>query len=296
MRSLLIALTFFASAALAQTTGTVVLTTQSTDTTIRVSRDSCDTLRTVNWTLTTTATQLCSSLVFWLASGSGTCSDRPDSSAKEVAKLTESQLASTRSGQVQFKVSELPGFKDAVTCPAEGREDAYQMCASIKLPGGTFGTECGSGSYQKGDINIVYDAKPPDAPSIGTVSPLDQALSVRVNVPDDANRVKLLIERVDGTGSRTIEQSSDQTLFSVKNLENDVPYRVTATALDAADNESAASDSQEGTPIHTRGFYDRYVEAGGQEMGGCSAATGSLTGGWVLVALGFWLSSRRNQS
>jgi uncharacterized protein (TIGR03382 family) len=79
-------------------------------------------------------------------------------------------------------------------------------------------------------------------------------------------------------------------------LENGVEYKLTATALDAVNNESAPSSEQTGTPIFTRGFFDRYVEAGGQETGGCGAAAGGLVGGWGLAVLGFWLSSRRNRS
>jgi hypothetical protein len=300
MRLLLIALMFFASTALAQTTGTIVLTTQNNDTsTIRVPKEPCDLVRTVNWKFVSSGAEICSSLQFWLASGSGSCADAPTSADFKVDEVTQSQLLTQATGQVSFKVQDLPGFKgtNAVSCPADGREDAYTLCAAVKLGGAIItGSACGSGSYQKTDLDVVYDALPPDAPSIDKVSALDKALSVKVAIPSDASEVKLLVERADGTSSRTVTQSADQTLFHVEGLENGVTYQVSATAVDAADNESAASEIEEGTPIHTLGFYDRYVEANGQESGGCGAAAGGLTGGGVLAVLGLWLSSRRNRS
>ena len=297
MRFLLIALTLTASAALGQTTGTVVLTTQNNETSLRVPKEPCDLVRTVNWAYNGATAQLCSDLRFWLVSGSS-CSDEPSGTFKELPKVAQGDLANRRTGTISFKVSDLPGFggTTGVTCPADNREDEYRLCASVKLPGGTFGTECGSGTFQKDDIQVTYDAKPPEPPGLTSVAALDKALSIRVSAPDDASEIKVVVERVDGTGSRTVEQSVDQPLFRVEGLENGVTYRVTARAVDAADNESEPSEALEGTPIFTRGFFDRYVEANGQEMGGCGAAGAGLAGGWVLAALGFWLSSRRNRS
>lgn len=296
MRFLLIALTFTASAALAQTTGTIVLSGPTNDTTIRVPKEPCDLTRTVNWQVNTAST-LCGDLEFWFVSGSS-CPETRASDTPLFTRVTQSTLASTRSGSFTFQVQDLPAFKgtNAVTCPAADREDEYRLCASLKLGTG-FVDPCSTTSTQKAnDFEVFYDARPPEPPSIGNVAPLDKALSVRVDAPDDASRVKLLVERADGTGSRTLNQSVEQPLFRVENLENGVTYRLTATAVDAADNESAPSEAKEGTPILTRGFFDRYVEAGGQEDGGCGAAAGGLAGGWVLAVLGFWLSSRRNRS
>lgn len=298
MRLPLIALTLTASAAFGQTTSTLVLVTPNNETSIRVPREPCNLVRTVNWTYNGSTAQLCSDLRFWLVSGTS-CSDEPSGTFTELPKVPQNELSTRRSGQISFKVSELPlfnGGQGGVSCPAEGREDEYRLCASIKLPGGTFGSECGSGSFQKRDLKVTYDAKPPDAPVIQSVAGLDKALSVRVEAPSDASRLRVRAERADGTGSRTLEQSADQTLFRVDGLENGVTYRVTATAKDSADNESAASEAKEGTPVLTLGFFDRYVDAGGQETGGCGAAGAGFAGGWVLAVLGFWLSSRRNRS
>jgi hypothetical protein len=296
MRYLLIALTFSASAALAQTTGTIVLSGPANETTIRVPKEPCNQTRTVSWRVTTSST-ICSDLEFWFVSGTS-CPETRASDTPQLRLVTQSTLATTRESNFTFEVQDLTTFKgaNAVTCPAADREDEHRLCASLKLGTG-FGDPCSTTSTQKAnDFKVFYDAKPPEPPSIDNVAALDKALSVRVSAPDDTSEVRLLVERADGTGSRTLKQSVDQPLFSVENLENGVTYRLTATAVDAADNESAASEAKEGTPIPTRGFFDRYVEAGGQEAGGCGAAAGSLTGGWVLAVLGFWLSSRRNRS
>jgi hypothetical protein len=292
MRSLLIALTFSASAALAQTTSTITLLTPNNDTELRVPKEPCDLTRTVNWTYNGAATA-CSDLRAWLVTGTS-CTDEPPSGARTVLTVSQGELANRRNGQINFEVGELPGFNAEVTCPAAGREDEYRLCASVKLPGAI---DCGSGTFQRKEMKVVYDAKPPSAPTITSVAGLDSALSVQVDPPDDASRLLVSIVRADGTGgTRTKDQSVDQTLFRIENLENGVTYRVTAQAEDAAENKSEASAAQEGTPIFTRGFFDRYVEAGGQETGGCGAAAGGLVGGWVLAVLGFWLSSRRNRS
>lgn len=295
MRFPLIALTLVASTALGQTTGTVVLTAPNNETSIRFPKEPCDRVRTVNWAFNSTTTSLCSDLRFWLVSGSS-CTDEPSGTYEELPKISQNDLLNRRSGQFNIEVGDLPGFTGDVTCPAEGREDTYRLCASIKLPGGTFGTECGSGTFQKDDLEVVYDAQAPDAPGLESVAPLDGALSVRVDPPDDASLLRVTAEQLDGSDSRTVEQSAEQALFRITGLTNGVTYRVTARAVDAAENESEPSEAQEATPIFTRGFLDRYVEAGGSEMGGCGAAGGGLAGGMVLAILGFWLSSRRNRS
>lgn len=289
MRSLLIALTLCtASAALAQP---IVLSVPN-KTSIRVGMNSCGDSQVVTWTYNGT-TVPCTDLRLWLVSGTS-CSDEPSGTYKDLGTINKNDLPTQRTSTVTFKVSELPGWTTEVACGAANREDAYRVCAAYKSGTGVV-SACDSTTAQKDDFELIYDSKPPGAPTIDNVAALDKALSVRVSTPDDTNELKLTIVRADGTGSRTLKQSVDQPLFRVENLENNVTYKLTATAIDAAENESAASEVKEGMPILTRGFFDRYVEAEGQELGGCTAAGGVL-GGWVLAVLGFWLSSRRNRS
>lgn len=291
MRSLLIALTLCtASAALAQP---IVLSVPN-KTSIRVGMNSCGDSQVVTWTYNGT-TVACTDLRLWLVSGTS-CGDEPTGTYKDLGTINKNDLPTQRTSTVTFQVNQLPGWTAELACGAAGREDAYRVCAAYKSGTGAI-SACDSSTVQKDDFELVYDSKPPDAPTIDNVAALDEALSVRVSTPTDANELKLTIVRADGTGSsRSLRQSVDQPLFRVENLENNVPYTLTATAIDAASNESAASASATGTPIFTKGFFDQYVTAGGQEMGGCGAAAGGLTGGWVLAVLGFWLSSRRNRS
>ncbi|RKH39149.1 hypothetical protein D7X12_24345 [Corallococcus sicarius] len=79
-------------------------------------------------------------------------------------------------------------------------------------------------------------------------------------------------------------------------LINGVTYRVQARVIDEAGNEGDLSDAAEGTPVKSNGLFDAYVDAGGQERGGCAATGGGIAGGAVLAALGIWLSSRRKVS
>jgi hypothetical protein len=300
MRFLLIALTFSASAALAQTTGTITLAGPANETTFRVPKDPCNYSRTVNWTVNTTGT-ICSDLEFWFVSGTS-CPETRASDTPVITTVSRSTLeGSTRTNSFTFESQALPAFKgtSAVSCPADDREDEYRLCAALKLGTAVISTDpCSTTSVQKAnEFKVFYDSKAPEPPSIENVAALDKALSVRVTASDDdTSKVKLTIARADGTSSRELSQSVDLSLFRVENLENGVEYKLTATALDTVNNESAPSDVQSGTPIFTRGFFDRYIEAGGQETGGCGAAAGSLAGGWVLAVLGFWLSSRRNRS
>jgi len=291
MRYLLIALTFFtASAALAQP---IVLSVPN-KTSLRVGMNSCGTSQTVTWTFNGAAAAVCTDLRLWIVSGTS-CGEEPSGTFKDLGTINKSTFPGQSPGTVSFKINELPGWTAETACGAADREDAYRVCAAYKRGTGVL-NPCDTSSAEKDDFEVVYDSKPPSAPTIDNVAALDQALSVRVSTPTDTNELKLTVARADGTGTRTLTQSVDQPLFRVENLENNVAYTLTATAVDVAENESAASASATGTPIPTRGFFDRYVEANGQEMGGCGAAAGGLTGGWVLAVLGFWLSSRRNRS
>jgi hypothetical protein len=290
MRYLLIALTLTATTAWSQTA--LQLSLPNNETELRVSPNDCGLTRTVNWTHSIGVTP-CDDLKFWIVEGS--CTDEPPAGTTLVDTVSKASVPTTRSGVVTFSVDELPLFKDT-DCPVEAKEVEYKLCASVPTIGSVGDCSSNSKNYQKDDVDVVYDALPPDPPTITKVAPLDGALSVRLDIPTDANRATVHIEKMDGTAGQDLTQSSGQTLFRIENLENNVTYRVTAISLDAAGNESAASEAQEGTPIHTKGFLDHYDEAKGQEMGGCGVALGSLTGGWVLVVLGFWLSSRRNRS
>ena len=91
------------------------------------------------------------------------------------------------------------------------------------------------------------------------------------------------------SGSTTITNTRSVT---INNLENGKTYSVRVVALDAAGNESEPSDTAEGTPVPTQGFWGNYQDAGGQDTGGCSAV-GGISASWALLALGL-LRRRRS--
>lgn len=292
---LIVFTTLCASTALGQTTAQISLTLPNGGTAIRAPREPCDRTQTVTYTYASTTSVVCSDLKIWLVQGTS-CSDEPSGTFKLLKTVSQGDLATQYTGPVSFNVGDLPGFTGGVTCPANDREDTYRVCASVKLPGGSLGNECGAGSFQRDDLEVVYDAKPPSAPTLGDVTPLDSALSVSVTSPDDAEFVRVSVTAEDGSGSKTVEKPGELKTVRVEGLKNGVKYTVVARAVDEASNESAPSAAKEGTPEPTRGFLDRYDEAGGQEMGGCGAAGGGVAGSLVLAVLGFWLSSRRNRS
>jgi uncharacterized protein (TIGR03382 family) len=292
---LIVFATLCASTALGQTVANITLTLPNNATSLRVPKEPCDRSQTVNYTYTSSTTIVCSDLKIWLVQGTS-CSDEPTGTYKLLKTLSQNDVVNQPQGTVTFNVGDLPGFTGGVTCPASDREDAYRVCASIKLPGGSLGNECGSGSFQRDDLEVIYDAKPPSAPTLGDVIGLDSALSVNVTLPDDARLVRVTVTKEDGSDSKTVEKSGDVKSVRVDNLTNSVKYKVVARAVDDADNESVPSAEKVGTPVPTRGFLDSYDEAQGQELGGCGAAGGGVAGSLVLAVLGFWLSSRRNRS
>ncbi|MDC0714943.1 hypothetical protein POL68_41225 [Stigmatella sp. ncwal1] len=291
---LIVLTTLCASTALGQTVASITLTLPNNETSIRVGREPCDRTQSATYTYTSTTTVVCSDLRIWLVQGSS-CSDEPTGTYKMVKQISQGDVVNQPTGSISFTVSQLPGFTGSVSCPAADREDTYRLCASIKLPGGSFGSECGSGSFQRDDVEVVYDAKPPVAPTLSQVIALDSALSVIVTSPDDAEFVRVSVTR-EGKEIKNVQKAAEQTAIRVEGLENGVTYQVSARAVDEASNESVSSEVKNGTPVPTRGFLDRYDEAGGQEMGGCGAAGGGVVGSLVLAVLGFWLSSRRNRS
>jgi uncharacterized protein (TIGR03382 family) len=103
---------------------------------------------------------------------------------------------------------------------------------------------------------------------------------------------------VPGTTGPTfrVTKASGEGNLVVTGLTNGVTYRLQATVIDAAGNESTPSATVEATPVKSNGLFDAYKDAGGEESGGCAATGGGIAGGAMLAALGIWLSSRRKVS
>ncbi|QAT86800.1 fibronectin type III domain-containing protein [Corallococcus coralloides] len=183
---------------------------------------------------------------------------------------------------------------------------------------------------------LKYDPQPPATPSIAAVIARDSALSVQVDGAEADSTVIVEVAMVasgdagtdtdagtdadagtdvdagteDGgqglvgalalegtTGPVTrVDKAAGEGNVVIPGLTNGVTYRLQAIIRDAAGNESPASAAVDATPVKSNGLFDAYVDAGGQERGGCAATGGGIAGGAVLAALGIWLSSRRKVS
>jgi hypothetical protein len=258
-----------------------------------VGSGDCDLTRSVSWTATA---QICDSLVIW-ATSSTSCGEEPDGSDDvELGDISASTVNSQGTGTVSFDVNELPFpvTDSGGGCGTLGVEQTFRICGTIKTPD-TYGI-CNTTSVTKlTAITLVYDALPPGKPTIDSVDGLDNALSVKVSAPSGATQVQVEAWR-DGAVAASLTQSVDNETFRLRPLANAVTYEVRAFALDAVDNRSESSEPLNGTPVNTRGFYEEYLEAGGQDAGGCGAAGGGLAGGAVLAVMGLWLFSRRGRS
>lgn len=307
MRLLFLALSLSSSVVLAQTTTTNTL--QLTigglvnDTfTVGGASPDCSLNRTLTWTLNTSA-QACNEMAIWLTSASS-CPDTPASGDFTVTTVTASDLnGGTRSGTANFNIGQLPGFSGGdggESCGEQGVTKEFRVCASVKLFTGTFGATCDNvTTFTKGNtLKVVYDTQAPDVPTLKSVVGVDSALRVEVEA-NGGSPTEFRVEvrnPADGSVVTSRQQTVSTTSFRMDGLTNNTTYSVVAFAVDAAGNVSAATDAQNGTPVKTNGFFQTYVDAGGQETGGCNVAGGGLAGGAVLAALGFWLSSRRNRS
>jgi len=83
---------------------------------------------------------------------------------------------------------------------------------------------------------------------------------------------------------------------TISGLLNGTPYEIQGFAFDEANNQSEASAPVIATPEHSSGFWEEYKNAGGHEIGGCSAtgaAVPSVIG--ALAALAALLGGRRRR-
>lgn len=307
MRNLLItAVVLLSSSAFGQIGSTLQITVQSLTNTdnLSVGPALCGQTSSFNWQV---AGAPCTDLSLWITTDSDckeTASAQTAGSVRELSSISRATITSSNgSGTATFQVSNLPIFNTssggdggtAVTCsPDVEIESTMLLCASAR-PFDAFGTSCSSTPVEATTpLEISYDTKRPDAPTITGVASLDKALRVSVDAPEDAAQVRV-VAKLEGTQVRSQTQGVDRGAVTLENLVNDTTYQLEAYAIDAAGNVSAAFATGEGTPNRTLGFYERYREAGGEETG-CGATGGGFAGGAVLATLGFWLFSRRNRS
>lgn len=240
------------------------------------------------------------------AKGSGTttgttCDTQKDdisfnlcASARQTNSLLECQTAYTSVGTPAFVVDYDPEQPDApviakvivrdsaLSVQVDGAEDDSTIAveaAMVATSGDAGAGDAGTGDAGTGDAG-TDDAGTADAGSDAGGQGLVGALAV---------------EGTTGPVTRVTKAAGEGNVV-LTGLVNGVTYRVKATVTDAAGNVSGDSNLVDATPVKSNGLFDKYIEDGGEERGGCAATGGGIAGGAVLAALSLWLSSRRKVS
>lgn len=266
--------------------------------TFTVGPDDCDATVPVTWQFS--GANPCSELELWITTNTS-CGNDPGSADLVLPEVPAGNVINPGAQRITFQPRQLPVFSSADggnTCGGASQiEQVHRVCGKVTVPDFS-GFQCNNNITSGNQTTITYDARPPAAPTIDSVVGVDGALSVRVSASGtDVSLIRVAARREGSTDvAGSVEGAVELGTYRVSGLENGVVYEVTATAVDEAGNESAASAAQLGTPVKTRGLYEVYRQAGGSETGGCGAAGGGVAGGAVLAALGLWLFSRRGRS
>lgn len=252
----------------------------NTTTTRMVGPRHCDAQIPVTYEAVTTV-PLCERLEIWASRG-GCETTRGD--APLLRSVANSEFLAN-GGQVQgtleVAIASLPIFEE-VACPDLLAEEEVSLCAAFKVT--QFYGDCLSVQSRTEPV-IVFDGLPPSKPVVAQVISMDSALRLNVPVePDDRLLVDLALADDPAAEWVRVESTTSGQGVTVTNLENDVRYRLRVIAEDAAQNQSEPSEAVEGTPIATQGFWGRYKEEGGSEVG-CSAAGAGPFSLLVLLSL-----------
>jgi hypothetical protein len=249
--------------------------------------DDCAIKIPVTWTLSTFVIA-CSDLKIWIESGS--CGSTPS----EPIVHTEIVTLQDKSGTFDLLANELPisaGADAGTGCGTLDIEQTFNVCGAVTV---SLTGLCAAGDPIATDSappTIEYDSLPPDPPII-TVEGVDSALVVSVSVDDDTSAVILVVTDPSGAEKARIERAVPTGTIRIEGLANGTPYTVTAQARDDAGNLSELSNSVDGTPVPTCGFWCSYLGAGGSERGGCSSTGGTMIAVMSMLA-GLCLVMRR---
>ncbi|NBD08540.1 hypothetical protein FOF48_05765 [Corallococcus sp. Z5C101001] len=216
-------------------------------------------------------------------------------SARQTNSLLECQTAYTSVGTPAFVVDYDPEppatpviakviVRDsALSVQVDGAEDDSTIAVEAAMVAAT-SSDAGTGDAGTGDAG-TQDAGTDDA---GTADA----------GPDAGGQGlvgALAVEGTTGPVTRVTKAAGEGNVV-LTGLVNGVTYRIQATVTDAAGNVSPGSATVDATPVKSNGLFDKYIEDGGEERGGCAATGGGIAGGAVLAALSLWLSSRRKVS
>ena len=265
----------------------------------------CNDTLTVGWsnTLTISLASTCSMnpLKIWSTVGEcGNAAGPNDHRYDDVPSLTLNSLA--RQGTFLVKISELPDFQassitDGGTFLGCGSATPFttthRICAAVDYAVSS-GIACGTTSTMTATpLKLVYDTKPPTAPTITSYAAQDKG--VRMSFTVDSDTTAVIIEAMGPTDTdyrELAETASSNGTIRGEKLENNIDYLVRLRARDDAGNVSDPTDSIKVTPILTYGFWGYYKNAGGTEQGGCSVGEGLMP---LMLAV-FALRRVRRQS
>jgi len=297
MRFLLVGLLLSASTALGQTLTLTVDNNTDPAEVIGLNRDDCGRSLSLRWTFNGTA---CEPLLLWVTTASS-CRDEPGAGDYALDDVPANNVGTP--GTRPIVVSSLPIFSGAdggtaTTCATANVEQTMRVCGATRVQ--SIGTTCSSSPVVRVSTppQVRFDTRAPARPAIAGVVPRDSALGVTVTAEDDSTvvvRAYPLLDGGVGAEAASDETTAGEGTAELTGLQNGVTYQVIAVATDQSENESEPSEPGEGTPVASKGLLQEYINANGQETGGCGATGGGIAGGAVLAALGFWLS-RRKQS
>ncbi len=164
-------------------------------------------------------------------------------------------------------------------CP-DVEEDIRYICVRVRP---VTGAEAGRGV----SIPVLVDTVAPEPPDELGAMPADEALHVEWSWsderPSDLASV-LVLYREEGSTAEPREKSAARTASGTRidGLQNGVMYEIWVRAIDEVGNVGDDSDRVTEAPQPTVGFWELYREAGGEEIGGCSAS-GISSGGFTLA-------------
>lgn len=258
---------------------------------VSLSKEDCGRNLTINFTLNPALILLpCSPFRVW-STTSDTCGNEPGTS--DHVFYTQNLSTNTNStGSFQLAVADLQAAtgSDAGVCSAGEVEQTFLLCGAFQYE--TINTGCSTSSIANAKdtdpATIDFDSKPPSPPQLFEAVGHTSSLTVSLSVDEDTSTVTLTaVDTVDGTTVR--KDAAAGSSANIGGLTNGHLYKVTAVAKDLAGNVSDVSNEIEGTPVEIGGFFNRYVDAGGN-TGGCSATGPGSFGALALLAaaaLGF---------
>jgi len=151
---------------------------------------------------------------------------------------------------------------------------------------------------------LTLDLLTPATPTLNDVSPGDSSLHVSWAAGTtggiDAGTIgastsyKVIATDTTTGKEHTTDPISSATGGVIGGLTNGVTYDVQVVALSTANNESARSNTIQGTPVEVLDFWRNYKQDSGREQGGCASGAAGLVALLALAPLA--LRARRRRS